>query len=65
MNRLTRGAFSETTPDVRTLSLEGSSPETLPQFVREANRNVGQETVHLTGEMLIIPWYRVGRTSKL
>ncbi|KAF6762204.1 chitinase [Ephemerocybe angulata] len=32
-------AFAITTPDVRTLSLEGSSPETLPNFVREARKH--------------------------
>lgn len=32
--------ISETTPDVRVLSLEGSNPAVLPEFVREARKNV-------------------------
>ncbi|KAJ3515107.1 hypothetical protein NMY22_g14535 [Coprinellus aureogranulatus] len=32
-------AFAETTPDVRVLSLEGSEPAVLPEFVREARKH--------------------------
>lgn len=31
---------SETTPDVRALTLNGSNPEVLPQFVAAAHKNV-------------------------
>lgn len=33
-------ANSETTPDVQALTLNGSNPDILPQFVEEAHLNV-------------------------
>ncbi|KAF8663385.1 hypothetical protein AX16_000960 [Volvariella volvacea WC 439] len=42
-------AFAETTPDVRVLSLEGSNPEVLPEFVAAAHRHGVQALVSIGG----------------
>ena len=38
-------ANSETTPSVHALSLNGSNPDMLPQFVEEAHKNVSFTTL--------------------
>ncbi len=38
--KLTSSKFSETTPDVTCLSLNGSDPQVLPKFVRAAHQHV-------------------------